>query len=315
MERPAMIIDGLNLFMRHYAAHPAMSQNGDQVGGIVGFINTITRLSEKIGPSEIYVIWESGGSIKKRGIFKDYKKNRKPMKLNRYYEDIPDTISNKKNQVRIIVEALKNTAVRQIYIQGCEADDAIAYMTKYTFKDQRKVIVSSDHDYYQLLDNKTIIYSPTLKSFVNKKTVTEKYKVSVENFCLAKSIAGDKSDNIKGVKGLSYKSLAKLIPETTSSHELTLDELFEHAKKVHSKKQSLSSERLVKNELLIRRNWRLVRLDTNNLSFEHIKKINTIYENDKSVNNKFGMIRFLLKLGINNVNVDHLFLSLKSLAR
>ena len=125
-----------------------------------------------------------------------------------------------------------------------------------------------------------------------KKTVTEKYKVSVENFCLAKSIAGDNSDNIKGVKGLSYKSLAKLIPETTSSHELTLDELFEHAKKVHSKKQSLSSERLVKNELLIRRNWRLVRLDTNNLSFEHMSRNFYSMPNTQIPNNQGEFAKF-----------------------
>ena len=58
-ERPVMIIDGLNLFMRHYAAHPGMSKNGDQVGGIIGFLNAIDRLCQKVGPSEIYVIWES----------------------------------------------------------------------------------------------------------------------------------------------------------------------------------------------------------------------------------------------------------------
>ena len=29
----------MNLFARHYAAHPAMSENGEQIGGIVGFFN------------------------------------------------------------------------------------------------------------------------------------------------------------------------------------------------------------------------------------------------------------------------------------
>ena len=70
-DRPVIIIDGLNLFMRHYAAHPAMSKNGDQVGGIVGFLTGIRRLSEKIGPSEIYVIWEGQGSAKKRHLYKE----------------------------------------------------------------------------------------------------------------------------------------------------------------------------------------------------------------------------------------------------
>ena len=314
-ERPVMIIDGLNLFMRHYAAHPAMSKNGEQVGGIVGFMNGIRYLCEKVGPSEIYVIWEGQGSAKKRHLFREYKKNKKPKRLNRYYDDIPDSLSNKTNQVGAIVKALRHTPVRQIYVEGCEADDAIGYMCRYTFKDKRKVIISSDHDYYQLLNNNTLIYSPTLKAFVNKKTVKERYKISAENFCLVKSVAGDQSDNIPGIRGLSYKTIAKLIPETTSSQELTLDEFFDKAKEVHKLKNTKSTERLVFGETLIRRNWRLVRLDTNNLNLQHINKINAIFENEKGVKDKLGMIRYLMKLGINSLNIDGLYLSLQSLTR
>jgi DNA polymerase-1 len=213
--RPIMIIDGLNLFMRHYAAHPAMSQNGEQVGGIVGFLNSISFLSEKIGPSEIYVVWEGQGSFKKRHLYKEYKKKKRPIKLNRYYDEIPDSMQNRNSQVSVIVKSLTNTKIRQLYVEGVEADDAIGYMCRYKFKDIRKVIVSSDHDYYQLLDTKTLIYSPTLKKFVNKNIVVERYNVSSENFCLAKSIAGDSSDNIPGIKGVSYKTFAKMFPEAT----------------------------------------------------------------------------------------------------
>ena len=78
--RPIVLIDGLNLFIRHYAAHPAMSKNGDQTGGIVGFLNSIDMISKKVGPSEIYVFWESQGSIKKRSLHKEYKRKKKPPK-------------------------------------------------------------------------------------------------------------------------------------------------------------------------------------------------------------------------------------------
>jgi 5'-3' exonuclease len=180
--RPVLIVDGLNLFIRYYAAHPAMSRNGEQAGGVVGFLNAIGRLGQKIAPSEIYVVWEGGGALKKRGVFKEYKKKKKPQKLNRYYDDIPDSITNHNNQVKTIVKCLTNTTVRQIYADGCEADDIIGYMCRYSFKDNRKVIISSDHDYYQLLDNKTLIWSPTLKSLVSHKDVKEKYKVTARNF-------------------------------------------------------------------------------------------------------------------------------------
>ena len=136
-----------------------------------------------------------------------------------------------------------------------------------------------------------------------------------EDFCLVKSIAGDQSDNIPGVKGLSYKTIAKMIPDTTSAQELTLDEFFDKAKEIHKIKNTKSTERLVFGETLVRRNWRLVRLDTNNLNLEHIKKINTIFENEMGVKDKIGMLRYLMKLGINTLNIDGLYLSLQSLTR
>jgi hypothetical protein len=43
-----------------------MSKNGEQVGGVVGFFNNIVKLVERINPEHVYVIWESGGSKRKR---------------------------------------------------------------------------------------------------------------------------------------------------------------------------------------------------------------------------------------------------------
>ena len=73
-----LIIDAYNLFTRHYIAHPGMSKNGDQVGGIVGFFNNLINLVEKTNPEEVYVIWEGGGSLRKGAIYPDYKKKKKP---------------------------------------------------------------------------------------------------------------------------------------------------------------------------------------------------------------------------------------------
>ena len=67
--------------------------------------------------------------------------------------------------------------------------------------------------FYQLVDEDCIIYSPNSKSFINTDKVLEKYGVHPHNFCLAKSIVGDKSDNIPGVPGVGYKKLAKEFSE------------------------------------------------------------------------------------------------------
>ena len=110
-----LIIDAYNLFTRHYVAHPAMSENGDQIGGVVGFLNNLVNMTERVNPQRVYVIWESGGSKRKRDLFSDYKKGKRPQKLNRYYDqDIPDTVQNRNYQVKLLVDILSCFPVTQI---------------------------------------------------------------------------------------------------------------------------------------------------------------------------------------------------------
>ena len=161
-----LIVDAYNLFIRHYVANPTMSKNGDQIGGIVGFYNNLTKLIDKTNARDVYVIWEGGGSVRKKNIYTNYKRQSRPVKLNRYYEDIPDTLQNRNYQIKTLIKFLDNFPVTQIYVEGSEADDVIGYLCKYRFKSRSKVIVSSDHDFYQLLDKLTVLYSPTLKDFV-----------------------------------------------------------------------------------------------------------------------------------------------------
>ena len=148
--KKVLIVDGYNLFIRHYAAHPAMSSNGEQIGGFVGFFYSVVNMIEKFSAEEVIVVWEGGGSIKKRSIDSNYKKGKRPQRLNRYYEDIPDTIQNRDYQIRLIVKMFSFTPVKQVYVSDCEADDAIGFICRYLRKDDIKLILSSDHDFINL---------------------------------------------------------------------------------------------------------------------------------------------------------------------
>ena len=35
-QRPVLIVDGLNIFMRHFVVNPTLSESGFHVGGVVG---------------------------------------------------------------------------------------------------------------------------------------------------------------------------------------------------------------------------------------------------------------------------------------
>ena len=310
-----LIVDGLNIFTRHFIANPSVSENGESVGGIIGTLYSLSSLSQRFKPDRIVVVWESGGSARKRAIYKDYKKGRKPQKLNRYYEgEIPDTVQNRNFQINTLISLMSKMSLLQVYVEDCEADDVIGYLCKYKLSDWKKVIVSSDKDFYQLLDTKTLIFSPTWKKFVSFKQVEEKFKITAENFCLAKSICGDVSDNIGGVKGVGFKVLAKRFPFLESRKNFTIsDILTECTRQIESGSKVKVYKRVLDSEDVIRRNMKLIRLDTNNLAAFQIQKIENTVDTFEPIRNKIDMIKILREQSINNIDVDRIFLNMKNL--
>jgi len=297
-------------------ANPAMSENGEHVGGVVGFFNAMMRLVEKCKPEGIVVVWEGGGSVKKRGLYKDYKQKSKPQNLNRYYEDdIPSTYQNRNYQLKTLINLLSKTPVCQTYIEGAEADDAIGYMCKYLLKDKNKIIISSDHDFYQLIDEKTIIWSPTLKNFVNEQKVIERFGIHPANFYLAKSIAGDTSDNIPGIKGVGYKSLSKRFQKFTEGSEYILSDLVADAKSMITSKSPKIFSNIVNEEKLIKRNIQLVLLDSNNLSISQIQKIESDIENFVPTWDNIGVHKILKESTITSIDIQRWSYLLKNLKK
>lgn len=302
-----LIVDGLNVFMRHYMAHPAMSENGEQIGGIVGFYYNVIQLLEKCKPESIVVVWEGGGSKRKRDLYKDYKKGSKPRKMNRYYdsEEIPDSLQNRNYQLKTLIALLSSLPICQIYVEDAEADDAIGYIAKYKLSKKNKIIVSGDHDYYQLIEKNCIVYSPNSKKFVGTNDVIEKYGIHPNNFCLAKSIVGDKSDNIPGVPGVGFKTLAKEFKDVFLKEDFSNNtfQLFVDNDVKHSEKPKKKVFKSIKdNEKLIERNVRLVRLDVDNLAHVQIKHIDEIIENFKPAWNNIKGNKILNQNNITNID-------------
>ncbi|NDB56395.1 hypothetical protein EB169_11295, partial [archaeon] len=66
---------------------------------------------------------------------------------------MPDTIQNRNWQLQTLINILYKTPVTQIYVDDCEADDVISYLVKTKVDDKQKIIVTSDKDYYQLVND------------------------------------------------------------------------------------------------------------------------------------------------------------------
>lgn len=309
MAQPILIVDGMNLFVRHYCANPALTTNGDHAGGIIGFTGSLSSLVRIHNPSKVIVVWESGGSPRRRSIYSGYKEGRKPPKMNRFYKDedesLPDTDENKIWQVSQVTSILNHLPMNQIYVPDCEADDVIGYLCKYIFKNEKKYIVSSDKDFYQLVDDKTWICKPKEKTFVKPDDILNEYNISPRNFCLAKAFCGDSSDNIPGIERIGFKTLAKKFEQLGENRDVLINEIVEEAvRRADVKKPLKMYVRIADGEDIVRRNWRLMYLDTAMLLDNQIEAIQKSVGTFAPVYNKLKVHERRRDLGLPQMDVE-----------
>ena len=309
-----LIVDGLNVFMRHFAANPTTSGNGENVGGIVGFLRNVKNLIDQFSPNDVIVVWEGGGSQRRRAIDPSYKQGRRPVKLNRWYDDIPSTVGNRNYQLNTLIQFLNLGQIKQIYIPDCEADDVIGYMSQYEFKQSKLMIVSSDKDYYQLLNDRVSIWSPGQKKIITASDVLRKFNVTANNFCAVRCFCGDSSDGISGAKGVGFKTISKRMPMLSSGEECSVADIVRFATEKSQSSSLKLYKSIVEHESRAETNWKLMYLATNNLSADQIQRIQYQITQKQGAGKKLDFIRLLQKNQINNFDVNSYFMSLNCIS-
>lgn len=317
---PILMIDAYNVFARSYCVVPLMSSHGHHLGGSIGFLKSLSMYAEKFMPSRIIVCWEGGGSARRRQILPEYKMNRKPIKLNRsdIYEDIPDTKENFNYQIELLTKLLRYIPVQQVYVDECEADDIIGYISRYEFQNEDKLIISMDQDLHQLLSDKTLQYSPASKKILDENYVLGRYGITVENFITARCFIGDTSDGIPGIKGCGFKSLAKRFPELTSNDFVSVRDILNLCEDRNKEKSYSIFRNILKNPHVPLRNWKLMYLDNSNLSAEHVRKLKYAVADYDIKKDKFGLMKALITEGVDmprGFDIDKLYMRINACIR
>jgi DNA polymerase-1 len=225
-----LMIDGLNLFFRNFAMMNMVNPDGVHVGGLGGFFRSLGAEIRRVDPTQVYVIFDGAGSANSRkNLLPEYKSGRDLQRITNWdaFDNKDDEDDAKVDQIVRIIQYLKTLPVKTIGLPKVEADDVIAYLSEITpLSPKDKVfIVSSDKDFLQLVNENVIVYRPMEKEFYTEQTVVNKFKMSPNNFILYKTLMGDNSDKVKGVKGLGEKKLYKLFPEL-SEKDMTLDDIY-----------------------------------------------------------------------------------------
>ena len=299
-----LIIDGLNTFIRCWSSIPTMNENGDHVGGVTGVLKSIGYAIRQTQPTRVVVVFDGkGGSQQRKKRFSGYKAQRDSNKLrvNRAYADLMNDEDERESMKRQFVwlnEMLDGLPLTTMIYDGVEADDIMAYITTHILKDKEQaVIMSTDKDFLQLVNDTTIVWSPTKKKMYNTKLVKEEYGIESKNLLLYRVLDGDKSDNIPGVYGCGIKTLVKRFPEITEEKRLSVEDLLKLAEdKMEETKGKIKIYKdilLSKNQILL--NEELMQLEDVTISGNIKMKTLDRFNEPITPLNKMDFMKILLK--------------------
>jgi DNA polymerase-1 len=199
-----LLIDGHALIHRAYHALPPLStKQGELVNAVFGFTSVLLKAIKELKPTHIALAFDAKGPTFRHKEYKEYKATRvaAPQDL---YDQIP--------RVKQVAEALN---IPYYEMPGFEADDLIGTLSK-KLKIEN-IVVTGDLDELQLVDDNTKVY--TMRKGVQDtvmydgKKVFKRYGLEPSQLIDFKSLRGDPSDNIPGVKGIGEKTAAKLLSE------------------------------------------------------------------------------------------------------
>ncbi len=218
-----ILVDGNNLLFRSYYATAytgtiMRNSKGFPTNGLYGFVNMINKIISEENPKYMMVAFDIGKTFRHEK-YKDYKGGRR---------ETPDDL---KMQFPVAKKILTAMGIKHLEKEGYEADDIIGTISKYCENDDKyeALIVSSDKDLLQLISDETTVKLLKTKDYImmDKKTFFDTYGFEPIKMIDLKSLMGDASDNIPGVKGIGEKGAIKLLCEYGS-----LDGIYENIDKI-----------------------------------------------------------------------------------
>ena len=262
-----LIIDGLNSFIRVFSAVPLVNDDGEHIGGYIGFMRSIAAVIRQFKPTRCIIVFDGkGGSARRKKMHSGYKEGRSMSTRFNRREDVgeqsvEEEIASMRLQMSKLSEYLECLPVTLISIDNIEADDTIAYLTTDVFRPigSEVIIMSDDKDFIQLIDSKTSVWRPVEKKYYTPKEVNDRFGVPSHNFIHYKVFMGDGSDNIKGINGVGIKTLQSKFPMLLEEKTITLEELLDFCKAKQDDHKIYRT--VVDNEVAMRLNWQLMSLE------------------------------------------------------
>lgn len=202
-----LIFDAMNIACRCFHVYDKkmrlQSSAGVPSGTVYGFLKHMISWREEHNAAHFWVVWEGAQSTASRkAAYPEYKQGRSQ-----------DTWEGFSPQLDIVREVLSYLNIHQIWAEGFEADDMIATLARNIEDKETALVVSSDRDLLQLVSDHVIVALPDRKKYYDREAVLDEYGVLPENYLAYKTLSGDKSDALPGLRRVPRKVIASLVRE------------------------------------------------------------------------------------------------------
>lgn len=207
--KKVVLVDGNNLLFRSYYAtaytgNIMTNSKGFPTNALYGFCLMINKIISEENPEYMMVAFDIGKNFRKE-------------KYDFYKEGRAVTPEELKSQMPIARDILNRMGIKYLEMAPYEADDIIGTVAKKAEenKDYYSLIVSSDKDLLQLISFETEMKLLKQSGFIRytNESFKEEYGIDPIKVIDLKSLMGDASDNIPGVKGIGEKTALKLLQE------------------------------------------------------------------------------------------------------
>ena len=208
-KKTLLILDGFAMIFRvFYSRQPMVSSTGVTTTVVQGFLSILFKLIKETKPSHIILALDSKGPTFRHEQYPEYKAGREPA---------PPELTEQIPTLEKVIEAF-NIPIHNV--EKYEADDIIGTIALDAYSEGfNTVVVSGDKDLFQLINDKTSIWYSSPNRFSSDRLVDENSYadekgfegVKPQNVPDLKGLAGDSSDNIKGIPGIGQKVALALL--------------------------------------------------------------------------------------------------------
>ncbi|OGB97694.1 DNA polymerase I [candidate division TM6 bacterium RIFCSPHIGHO2_12_FULL_36_22] len=200
-KKTLFLVDGSSfLYRAYYGLKPLHTLDGRPVQAVYGFVRMVKKIMDTFDPHKFVLVWDSKGKTERHEIFPAYKETRQAP---------PSDLFEQKELINEFADLIE---LHQIALPGIEADDIIYSLAKDASQASENVIViSSDKDLYQMIDDNVHIFDPFKNTIVNQEDFEADKGFPVNKLSFYYALLGDSSDNIPGVRGIGKKGAVELV--------------------------------------------------------------------------------------------------------